>query len=124
MAQKRGEGDADGVLHQHVDAEEPEIVAKGVPELLGPDRIAKQGLEIVEPDKHADILHLAVKGKAQGVEERKDHHCRIDQHGRGEENDDVPAKAGGLHQDLRIRIMRRWPHQGAGRTCSKRLCEL
>ena len=49
----RGEGDADGVLDQHVDHEEPGVVPQGVPESVRPEGVAEEGREVLEADKDA-----------------------------------------------------------------------
>jgi len=97
MGQHGGKRNPDRVLDQHVDHEKPEIVAEGIPELVGPDRVTEQCQEVLQADKDPLLVDAAVERQTQGVEQRKDHDSRIDQHGRGQKNDNMPANAGAVH---------------------------
>ncbi len=89
MAEDRGERQTNRILHQHVDEEEPEVVAKRVPERPRPARIAEEGAEVLEPGEDRSGLAVRVKRQPQGVEKRPDHHRRIDEDGRRQKHRDM-----------------------------------
>jgi hypothetical protein len=58
MREDRGQRDADGVLHQHVDQEEPEIVAERVPERSAQSGSRNSVRKFCEPDEDALLVDL------------------------------------------------------------------
>jgi hypothetical protein len=103
--EERGQHHADRVLHEHVDHEEPGVVAQRVPEALGPARVGEEGAEVVEADELPDALGGAEEREVQGREERDDHDRGVDEHGRCEEHEDVPAERLAVGRGLGGRVV-------------------
>lgn len=83
-----------GVLRQHVDEKEPQFITNSVPKLGGPKGVAEQGSEVFKADTDPFLVNLDEQRQAQRVEQRVDHHRRVNEGGRGQRADDVPSKLG------------------------------
>ena len=90
--EQRREQDADRVLHQHMDQEEPGVVAERVPEARRPARIAEEGAEVAEARRTLRPLDAAEEREVQRREQRHDHDRGVDRDRGRQEHQDMPAE--------------------------------
>ncbi|MCY1302922.1 hypothetical protein D9M70_526080 [compost metagenome] len=74
-----------------MDDEEDDVVLQRVPEVVGPALFPEQCLEIGKPDEGWLSVNRVVQREPERLDQRQDHHRRIDQEGREQEDEDVPA---------------------------------
>lgn len=81
MAEEGRQCNTNWVLHNHVNEEEPEIIAQGIPKLFGPNGIKKQSSEIFETNINPFLVNARKEGEAQSVEQGNNHHCSVNENG-------------------------------------------
>ena len=79
LAYERRQGNANRVLHQHMDHKKPQVIAQRIPKLIRPNWVTEKGLKILQPHIQTRLIYFGKKCQPQSIEQRIDHYGSIDE---------------------------------------------